>query len=372
MTPAPTPTLPLFVEELAALGIRPRDASGPGAQPYAILKAASKERWLLVPLRNRRSVASALRMLTPMSPRSRLAKSAVLGLNAVGLRPFWARNRLHLGGFGEAACARDWPAATFFSGTPGPDRKITVQLQNPDGRAGAYLKLSCSPQSARLIAGEFRALRRARTLDLTSAVLPKVLWYGRFDGRRALLCSDETEPGHRMARHLDRRHFAFLEEMARKTRTRIGADYLEELRARALETSGTGTADRDRLVEGGLDALSRILAEGEVAAGMAHGDFTPWNCALAGDGLYVFDWELSGTEPLGYDHLHFLVSTRKEASLQDHDRLLDELRDRWHPGSAAGARFLLIAYLLRKISGGEPVEAELDLLRRVLSERPGG
>ena len=367
MPTVPTPTLPAFLEELAALGLRTCGPADPGAQAFAVLKAASKERWLLVPLRGRRSVAAALRMLTPMSPRSRAAKTAVLLLNALGLRPVWTREQVHLGGFGEAACARDWPSATFFSGTPGPDRKITVQLQDRDGRSDAYLKLSCSPRSARLIAGEFRALRRAHALGLASAVLPSVLWYRRMDGRHALLCSDETARGHRTVRHLDRRHFAFLDEMAQRTRTTVGASYLETLRARVQEGAATGPDD---LAERALDVLASLLAPGEVAAGLAHGDFTPWNCALAGDRLYVFDWELSATQPLGYDHLHFLASTRGKDLLGDHPRLLEELQRRWHPGSPAGVRFLLIAYLLGRISG-EDAPAGRDLLRRVLSD-PGG
>lgn len=41
----------------------------------------------------------------------------------------------------------------------------------------------------------------------------------------------------------------------------------------------------------------------------AHGDFCPWNMMLANNKLLVFDWEMAGIYPLGYDLFTYLFQT---------------------------------------------------------------
>jgi aminoglycoside phosphotransferase (APT) family kinase protein len=41
----------------------------------------------------------------------------------------------------------------------------------------------------------------------------------------------------------------------------------------------------------------------------AHGDFCPWNMMLDEDKLNVFDWEMAGIYPLGYDLFTYIFQT---------------------------------------------------------------
>ncbi|QBR38825.1 hypothetical protein ETW23_23450 (plasmid) [Leisingera sp. NJS201] len=367
MFPVTQPGFPGFIEELDLLGIEHCAAADPGATAFAVLRAASVQRWLLVPLLGRAAVADALRMLTPMSRRARLAKSAVLALNGAGLRPVWARNRIYLKARAHASCLHSWPSAAFFSGTPGPERKITVQLRGAHSRENAYLKLACSPLANTLIANEVRALRSVRKLDLSSALLPSVLGYTRFGPRRAYICSDETRPDFKPARTLGQGHSGFLDEMAAKTAAPLSGQYLYGLQQQQAAAAKSLLPASTDLAARGLETLRRILARSTVPAALAHGDFTPWNCTATGARLYVFDWELSARRPLGWDHLHFLLSTGAAPPSGDPAPLLRLMQARWHRGSPEGARFLLIAYLLDRIFRGNACPAGPVMLQRLLA-----
>ncbi|UWQ35727.1 hypothetical protein K3555_24595 (plasmid) [Leisingera sp. M527] len=367
MFPATQPGFAGFIEELGLLGIERGTAADPGATAFAVLKAASVQRWLLVPLLARAAVADALRMLTPMSRRARLAKSAALALNGAGLRPVWTRNRIYLKARARSACLHSWPSAAFFSGTPGPERKITVQLRGAHSRENAYLKLACSPHANTLIATEVRALQTVRKLDLASALLPSVLGYTRFGPRRAYICSDETRPGFKPARTLGQGHFGFLDEMAAKTAAPLSGQYIHDLQQQHTAAAKTLLPAQTNLAARGLETLRRIHARSPVPAALAHGDFTPWNCTAAGARLYVYDWELSARHPLGWDHLHFLFSTEAAPPSGDPAPLLRLMQVRWHHGSPEGARFLLIAYLLDRIFRGNACPASLVMLQHLLA-----
>lgn len=47
----------------------------------------------------------------------------------------------------------------------------------------------------------------------------------------------------------------------------------------------------------------------ELQCCFAHGDFCPWNMMVDGDRLNVFDWEMGGTYPLGYDLFTYVFQT---------------------------------------------------------------
>jgi hypothetical protein len=67
-----------------------------------------------------------------------------------------------------------------------------------------------------------------------------------------------------------------------------------------------------------LDVLSQLSSQkvktdrifaSELQYCFAHGDFCPWNMMLDKDQLNVFDWEMAGIYPLGYDLFTFIFQT---------------------------------------------------------------
>lgn len=69
-----------------------------------------------------------------------------------------------------------------------------------------------------------------------------------------------------------------------------------------------------------LDAVRarRILGSSELPSVTSHGDFHPGNVLFEGGRVWVFDWELSGVRPYGYDLMQFranLVDPSERASV---------------------------------------------------------
>jgi hypothetical protein len=50
-----------------------------------------------------------------------------------------------------------------------------------------------------------------------------------------------------------------------------------------------------------LDIKTEKNFTGNVRIGFAHGDFCPWNLMATNGNIEVFDWEMAGSYPLGYD-----------------------------------------------------------------------
>lgn len=365
MASAIKPTFQEFLCDLHSLGVQATNTPSLGFEEYAIVEATSIKRWLLVPLANRRSVSSALQMLTPMSYRSRGMKMVALAFNHFNLHPFWAKKRIYLRrDENNDNCQLNVARAVYFSGTPGADRKISIQAQDLHGMLIGYTKLSCSKQSAKLIRHEFKSLKMIGEMELKSATSPTVLHFGRINGRVSITCTDETPIGAVRKRVLSKQHFAFMEELADRTSFPLQAEDLHDLQCRAPMLD---VASLRHLAESSLSELAMLCAKTRVLGGLAHGDFTPWNCAVSSDKVYAFDWEMSGRQPLGYDHLHFLMSTNRVASLQSVRILLAELGKRWHGGSLDAARFTMINYLVRRLFRRELDTKEAELLRSLLS-----
>lgn len=49
--------------------------------------------------------------------------------------------------------------------------------------------------------------------------------------------------------------------------------------------------------------------EKNIISCFSHGDFCPWNLILEDDQIMVFDWEMAGTYPLGYDLFTYIFQT---------------------------------------------------------------
>ena len=57
-------------------------------------------------------------------------------------------------------------------------------------------------------------------------------------------------------------------------------------------------------------ACSIDSGEGKIKNVFSHGDFCPWNMIDTSDGLRVYDWEMAGMYPLGYDLFTFIFQTQ--------------------------------------------------------------
>src|SRR5262249_33334426 len=131
------------------------------------------------------------------------------------------------------------------------------------------------------------------------------LFAGDWSGRDVLFVSGgEGAPGPADFNHLHTRFLAGLRRVAPITR---GGDGLVEEIGALWETAASRLDRHSREV--GRDALRMTRGElhkVEIACGLCHGDFVPWNTRVRDGRLFVFDWRSAEWEmPLWWDVFHF-------------------------------------------------------------------
>lgn len=306
-TTRPSEPLDDCLGDLAALGINP-SRSG---EAYGIVAARTNARWWLTPLdRGAACTRAGLEMFQPVTLAARLVKSLIQLPARIGSAALFPGRRLRLSGTPSFIAAFHQPGlcCSYFTGTDGPHRKTSVQIMNRAGEILGYAKITRNPSVKRYLETEARVLSEVARLELSSAAVPRLVEH-QDQGEIAWLVTDSLRaPGHVVAQELGRAHFAFLAELAEKTRHHGAAATYTELEA-ALDALRP-TLDQSwatRLAAGiswiapGIDILPVSLA---------HGDFTTWNTFLVEDKLYVFDWEYAHRAyPLGYDQVHFTLSS---------------------------------------------------------------
>lgn len=285
---------------------------------YLVLPSLSRPRWILA-LENRAVAAASMRLYAPASRFGRLAKSAIAFCLRYGIMPghvitveqgsessFLQEIRLRVG----------LPASDFFValslGTPGANRKCTLQLMRANGDSYAYVKLAAQSQPKLSLQREAHLLR---TLALQGFVnnVPCLLDVGEADGFDFLVQSAGF--GTPSGTEILPAHWRFLARLL-STATTTVVDHVEgagQLTVRLQRHFPLLPADD-------ASTLSRALAHLRSAAilpmhgAVVHGDFAPWNMMLQGKGLsqslFVYDWEHG--VPCGLplvDAIHFQMQT---------------------------------------------------------------
>lgn len=302
------------IEDMASLGLRVSAHPEAGALPYAVIGGRSNARWWLIPLQNRHVAASGLALFQPLLRSARFMKAAVVLLSMLGLSRLWARQKVYISG--EPDLGRWFPGAAklsyaYFTGTDSPHRKVAVQIMDFHGKLLGFAKLSRNPAVAALLQHEAAMLRRVQALSLKSAHTPEVLFIGQ-SGDATLLVTDTLKTGcTRSITSFTAAHRAFLHELSMATADaapRKVAELASEFAARiGCVSSRLNESWRHRLEA----ATARLAAYGdlELATGLIHGDFTPWNTFMAQDKLYVFDWEYAErSAPQTNDLIHYVLN----------------------------------------------------------------
>jgi hypothetical protein len=300
--------------EMEALGFTISDRPSNGSQPYAVIGGRSNARWWLIPLANRHVATSGLAMFQPVIPSARILKRAASTLSCMGLSDYWARNRLHISG---ASALKDVfnsssVQCAFFTGTDSPHRKTAIQIMDDKGKIMGFAKVSNIPSVKRLIDDECKNLELMNALKFESVEIPHVLLFGEVAQAQVLVTDTKKTAASKTPIEFIDNHRLFLEELANKTSggERLSSSrFLNNLKSQL----GVCTGRISEVWHKRLDAAYQLITARAslVTNGMhlCHGDYTPWNTFLAGDRLYVFDWEYAKQDyPPGYDLIHFYLS----------------------------------------------------------------
>ena len=219
---------------------------------------------------------------------------------------------------------------------PTPNSKPTLQAFTAEGDAAAFAKVGWNDVTRDLVTSEAEALR-AVSAALRTIETPRLMWSGRWRERALVVTAPLPIPLQRWPDPARCPDPATIDEIAM-----TGA--VESLDVTALvgrhrsRLTGAGwSPDLEAATDRCLDALDRHLGDVRLRTGRWHGDWVPWNVALAGGRLVVWDWENSATgAPVGADAIHWHLQVAQVLRGLDAHAALEQARTR----SAAAIREL--------------------------------
>ncbi len=159
------------------------------------------------------------------------------------------------------------PLMAFNMGTPGPEQKITGL--GWDKINYFFIKYAQSPLAIKNVVNEYQVLHQLSGLDF----VPQIQNFYR-DDKQVLLKTDIL------------------------TGIRLGNIPLNETILNCLYT----IAEQSITLENKTESLLTLA--------FAHGDFCPWNMMEQNGRILLFDWEMGGNYPLGYDIFTYLFQTQ--------------------------------------------------------------
>lgn len=323
-----------FLEDLKTVGVQ--TVLEKGAQ-YAVIPARTNERWILTPLKNAKVANSGLAFLHPMNKSAKVGKW-VLGSSITYQKRLLRRIRLTK--FKDIAdhFADPEVSTAYFTGTSGPHRKTTAQFMASTGQILGYAKITRQPKITKFVKNEARVLSDISTLGLQTVILPNVIAF-HSDEQKTLLVTDTRKTARSQSpTTFTKAHRDFLQELYSRTESRSALALFNTIREIAQRNAPEW---RDRLLAG-LAVLEPFV--NYLPTCRSHGDFTPWNCFLVDQKLYVFDWEYSHSAyPVGYDFVNFQIATNPKAPL---NRIAFELAELLFAGAQKQANVALLASLL--------------------------
>ena len=187
----------------------------------------------------------------------------------------------------------------LFTGTEGPNRKLVLYAQNQ------FIKVACHAASASLIEQEKAVLRQLGKMP--NLETPRATSLA--DGILAL-----SDMGHHATRcnaftALHARALKALYTRQAITKVVFGATETFQNSLENLATPpGISQHQMPVFLKEKLIFLALSIKNEPVFTTWAHGDFTPWNCLVAGDKMRLYDFELARPQmPFGFDAFHFVL-----------------------------------------------------------------
>jgi hypothetical protein len=325
---------------------------------------------VLIPVDSPTAAGASLRRISTASSwwdtTSRLAAGA-----AVRAMPALLRKRVEVRG-GDDGLAEHLSAVlgtpVSFSisiGTARVNRKPVLQVFDEQGHCRAFAKVGWSENTCADVTAEGRALAAVTAHEYQHVVPPALLARTSWAGRPVLVIGPlEPSPWRR-----HRRLWSPPEEAMAELSQRFSAPdgKLADSDWWHRQWQATGSL-ADPVARGrfgrAMEQVAAIVGRRPLQWGAWHGDWTPWNMAITGDRVLLWDWERFETGvPMGLDPLHYVVNALNSGA----------------PASTEGVvRALRFAAYRDRSVGGEPHVLSLLYLVAILTrylklvDVPGG
>ncbi len=301
---------------------QPAPAGFVRAEAYLALPRAANPR-LLVPLGSPRAAKAALaRNHDATSTKARLARAALGAGLSVGLTqrvgdridifvdPALPANERpghllteHL----RVVFGRPDLEMAVILGVPRLNRKPVLQVLASDGTVVGYVKAAWNDLTAGLVRNEARVLTDLAAAKPATFVPPALVAAGPWGELELLAASALPNAARPDQAQIFDPPMAVIGEIAglwgRSTARLAESPYWAGVRERLAAQSPS------ELLARAVKWIERRHGATEIAFGVWHGDFTPWNMARLADTTYLWDWERAAPAPVGLDLFHFLFQS---------------------------------------------------------------
>ncbi len=277
-------------------------------------------RWIF-PATNRS--ADFLHFYYQSSAKSKMFALILKTIYLLGLQGLFIRKKLYFLGsqapyFEKYLQEGDY---SIFTGTVGPNRKALLHFASPKGQH--YIKIPLSKNSKEKLVIEKKAYHKLQGLELKHTVLAETAEHYRDDFHSIESLGGKS----RSSNNLEIAHVTGILELQEQSNSNKRLEvYQKKHHGGLLHLRQFGRSIQVRqLAADCLKFGAALSSDEDLETYQAHGDFTPWNCKIKNDKLYLFDLELSEELPLFYDLLHFVFQSTILLGNQGTDKIKNQL-----------------------------------------------
>jgi hypothetical protein len=357
-------------------------------QRFAVLPNWENPRWF-IPLGAPAISSAGFNLYTPARTSARLKRAAARAAVYTRL-PIWYRDQIVIAQRNRAALLKPmdelFPGAklaiALSAGAPegALNRKASAAVIDERGEIRAFLKIADSPLATELLHREGQVLRELASRNSGLSLAPKLLWSGDIEG--SFVLAQSPLAGGPAATALGQDHHVYLDRLTAGSRI---SPMQTEL-VRSLQRRMTSMRDHRAELVSAFDHAAPLLAEQQMAHGIVHGDFAPWNLRRNAGEITAFDWEYGHLDgPAGLDEIHYQLQVGLLIHNWTVQHAFSELTgtpmlDRYLSAPSVAARaalvtLYLVEILTRLFSEGyddknDMVKWNLELLSRLRSISP--
>lgn len=196
-------------------------------------------------------------------------------------------------------------------GTPGPDRKPVIQIQDGAGLVAGYAKVGWNAATNGRMKNEADTLQNFSKKSFDTFNLPEVIdavdWRGRYV---TVLSPPEGDLG-AAPEALSETYVNVLKELAvyNLTAHRLNESPFWDAAKEKVKNISSGY-NRNILEQKVMPLIEKRYGDRLLPFHQSHGDFAPWNTYIVNGRLFLYDWEHSSPDsPAGRDLFHFVTQT---------------------------------------------------------------
>jgi len=217
---------------------------------------------------------------------------------------------------------RDDLVFAISGGTPSPNRKPTIKIMTDKGEVLGYAKAGYNDATIALVRNEAEVLRN---LKPASFKIPRLLYEGRWQGRYLTIQSPPAGKARDLPAVMDMGRESILKELSSVNFKQLRYEEAAFWKRIIARVGGISNSYHRHLAKLAIGKVRELVSDKPIGFSFSHGDFAPWNMKLAGNDIFLFDWESACSEaPLGMDTIHLYVQTmhriRKRPPYEAYDR----------------------------------------------------